>query len=298
MGEGLALLSATFFAASNVAVVKAADAKGDRGATLSVVITMAISALVWMTFEGGALPDPAQPAFVEGVLWFAVGGVFAMALGRAFVFVSLRRLGATRAAAVKRLNPFFSVVLAFVLLGETIAPLGVAGMALIALSFAILFRRAWAGRGMLGGETPPPGDYAWGVAAAFWYAASYVARKLGLAAIPLAAFGTMVSAVAGFLAITALALFIPRFRQNLRDMFRNATPWVVAAGVLISFGQIAMFAALFHETVATVVMISSLEIFISNFLSVAVFRTEARAHSSTVLASVLATLGVIAVAAT
>jgi hypothetical protein len=45
-----------------------------------------------------------------------------------------------------------------------------------------------------------------------------------------------------------------------------------------------------------VVMIASLEIFISSFLSVVVFRTEARPDLETYIAAAIATAGVIAIA--
>lgn len=298
MGEGLALLSATCFAFGNIAIVKgAATAGGDRGATLSIVITAGVAAFFWLLLERGAYGAPGSADWASGMAWFALAGIFAMAMGRTFVFVSVRRLGATRAASVKRLNPFFSVVLAVVLLGEAIGWLDLGGMALIALSFAILLQRSRLDRiRNKDADSPAPLDYAWGVAAAMSYAGAYVARKFGLGDIPLPAFGTMVSAVAGLAAVLVMAVFLQRYRDNLRVMFADATGWVVAAGILISFGQIAMFAALFYEDIATVVMIAALEIFISNLLAVYVFRIEKRADRSLVVAAILAATGATAVA--
>lgn len=298
MGEGLALLSATCFAFGNIAIVKGSvAAKGDRGATLSVVITVCVATFFWLVLERGAYGDPASPDWASGMVWFALAGVFAMALGRSFVFVSIRRLGATRAASVKRLNPFFSVILAVMFLGEPIGWADLAGMTLIASSFAMLLHVSRLDRVRNGGaDSPAPIDYAWGVAAAISYAGAYIVRKFGLIDISLPAFGTMISAIAGLLAIMAMALFIGRYRDNLRNMIRDATGWVVVAGLLISFGQITMFAALFYEDIATVVMIAALEIFISNLLAVYVFGIERRADPSLIVAAILATIGATLVA--
>lgn len=294
-GEMLALLSALFFACSNIFVAKGAvGGNGDRGAMLSVVITIAVSAILWLVVEGGGLGAP-SPGWWAGIAWFALAGLCATALGRAFLFVSIRRLGVTRAAAVKRLNPFFSVILAVAILGEAASGLAVAGMGLIAFAFALLIRDAMARSGE--GLEAPPADYGWGVASALSYAVSYLARKNGLAAIAAPAFGTLVSAIAGLGVFAIAAVFSTHYRDAFANMFRYANRWLVAAGFLISFGQVSLFAALAYAPISTVVMISSLEIFLATFLSVIVFRTEPIPNIGTFIAAALATFGVIAIAA-
>ena len=297
LGAGYAFLAACCFATGNIAIVKAKGEVGDKGATLSVVITAVVAATIWLTAEGGELPATGDPRLLEALLWFGLAGLFVMALGRALVFQSIQRLGATRASAVKRVNPFFSVALAWALLGESVSRADALGMGLIGLAFAIMVRRSM--KAVEGAEDAPPpaADYAWGVAASACYASSYIARKFGLAAVALPAFGTMISALVGLAAVGLLSLVLVRFRDNLLNMFRRATPWTVGAGCAISFGQIFTFAALAHAEVMTVVMVASLEIFISNVLAVAVFRTETRAHPSTVIAAALAATGAVAVSA-
>lgn len=80
-------------------------------------------------------------------------------------------------------------------------------------------------------------------------------------------------------------------------VFVGVDGWMIAAGILISFGQILFFAALALEQISTVAMISSLEVFIASFLSIVVFRTEKRPDAAILLAALFATLGVVAVAA-
>lgn len=294
-GELLALLSAFFFACSTIAVAKGAvGGKGDRGAMLSVVITIGVSAILWLVVEGGGIGAP-SPDWWAGIAWFALAGLFATALGRTLLFVSIRRLGVTRAAAVKRLNPFFSVILAIVILGEAATAPDIAGMAMIAVAFAILIRDAMARSGE--GPEAPPADYAWGVGSALSYAFSYIARKNGLVAIAAPAFGTLVSAIAALAVFAITALFSSHYRDAFTNMFRYANRWLVAAGFLISFGQVSLFAALNYAPISSVVMIASLEIFLATFLSVVVFRTEARPNIGTYVAAALATFGVVAIAA-
>ena len=294
LGELLALLSAFFFACSNVAVAKGAvGGRGDHGAMLSVVITIGVSGVLWLVLEGGGIGAP-SPGWWAGIAWFALAGLFATTFGRGLLFVSIRRLGVTRASALKRLIPFFSVILAVAILGERATAPDLAGMAMIGIAFAILIRGAMARSGE--GLEAPPADYGWGVFSALGYAFSYIARKYGLAAIALPAFATLVSAIAALAAFASVALFSRHYRDAFGNMFRYANRWLVAAGLLMSFGQFLLFAALVHAPVSSVVMISSLETFLAVFLSVFVFRTEAAPNTGTYVAAALATFGVVAIA--
>jgi drug/metabolite transporter (DMT)-like permease len=218
-----------------------------------------------------------------------------MVFGRTLVFESIRRLGATRASAVKRLNPFFSVLLAAIFLSETVTRLDLAGLGVIALAFAILIRESFRCR-QDGSISATPFTYLIGAGAAFAYAVAYIGRKAGLELLDAPALGTFISALSGFCGFALLAVLSPRYRPMFRGLFRNIDRNVMAAAVLVSLGQILMFAALAHESVSTVVMISSLEVFFSIFLATIVFRTETRPGVPILLSASLAIAGVVLVA--
>jgi drug/metabolite transporter (DMT)-like permease len=298
LGQLLALSSATSFACANVFISKGAKGGGDRGVLFSVLVTMVLSGVLWLVLEGGALGiEDAQDWWI-GIGWFVLAGILAMVFGRSFLYTSIRRLGVTRATAVKRLNPFFSVLLAAVLLAEPITGWDGLGMLAIALAFGLLLRRSVMTSNAAPLEGAPSAvDYAWGIGSALSYALAYIARKYGLALIAAPAFGTMVSAASGFAFFIIAAIFTARYRDNLYNIFKNLNKWLVFAALCVSFGQIFFFAALFYEKVSTVVMIASLEIFLSSFLAVVIFRTEKRPDTETYVAAAIATAGVIAVAA-
>ncbi len=294
-GELLATLSAFSFALFNVTITSTASSRGDKGVLFSVIMTIAFSFSLFLLLEAGRAPLAADFATFEGMGLFALAGVCAMAFGRTLVFTSIRRLGATRASAVKRLNPFFSVLLAAVFLSEPVTRLDAAGLAAIALAFAILvsgsLRRADPAAGAIG-----PLAYGFGAAAAFAYAVAYVFRKAGLEVLDAPALGTFVSALAGFAAFAILALASPRYRPMFRGVFRNIDRPIFLAALLVSVGQLLMFAALAHAPVSTVVMIASLEIFFSIFLAWVVFGTERRPGLTVLISAALAFLGVLLVA--
>ncbi len=295
-GALLAIASATSFAFANNFISRTTASGGDKGVTFSVLVTMAISALLWLVLERGSDAPPPPGQGLAGFALFAVAGVLAMVFGRTLVFTSIRRLGVSRSTAVKRLNPFFSVLLAATLLGEVITGTDLAGMAAIAVAFAVLVRDSLVRRGALESLAPPPAAYLFGVFGSLAYAGAYVARKAGLDLWPAPALGTFLSATTGFAAFAVLALFLPGYRAKFTGMFRHLDRWILAASVMVSLGQIFLFAALAHADVSTVVMIASLEIFVSIVLSVAVFRSEPVPGLPVLLAAGLAMTGVLLVA--
>jgi drug/metabolite transporter (DMT)-like permease len=297
VGEFYAVLSALSFALFNIVLTKAGGGRVNKGVVFSVIVTIGFSFTLFLVLEAGRIEIAATRETVAGIGFFAFAGLSAMVFGRSLVFDSIRRLGATRASAVKRLNPFFSVVLAAVFLSEAVTRFDLAGLVAIALAFAILVRTSLMGSDASAPGAATPFAYAIGAGAALAYAISYIGRKMGLELMDAPAFGTFVSALAGLVGFALLALFFPRHRQNFTGVFKNVDRYVVAGGILVSLGQILMFAALAHEKVSTVVMISSLEVFFSIFLATVVFRTESRPPPAILVSAGLAIVGVVLVAA-
>lgn len=291
LGEVLALVAAGAFAGANYCVSRTTQSKGDKGTMFSVFVTLVMSLGLWVvTGREGVSGNDWQ----AGVLWFISAGLGAMLLGRSFLFASVRRLGVARSSAVKRLNPFFSVILAAGILGELISPLNGFGMLLIGISFVILLLERKSN--VNDTQARAPADYVTGVLAALCYALAYIARKLGLDAMPSPMLGTFISAASGFAAFGVAAAFSKAYRDKFLNMFSYLDRWIFTAAVLMSAGQILFFTALAVENVSTVVMIASLEILIAILLSSVVFRTEPLPSKRILLAALLAFIGVCLVA--
>ncbi|CAI10590.1 hypothetical protein, potential permease subunit (plasmid) [Aromatoleum aromaticum EbN1] len=300
MGEWLAVLSMTFFASSNVAIGRAVErGSQDNGAFLSILITstMAFATWIYLTW-GNALPRVDAPALA----WFAGAGVLTMFIGRVFVFASVQHLGAVRASAVKRLNPVFSVLLGVLVLGEPMDAALIAGMLLIFSSFCVLVKQSLqtsrqssgvvidsSGREYLG--TWVNVGYVYGPVSALAYAVGYVARKQGLMLLPDPTLGTLIGAVVGSLVFMLAGAFLGSYRQAIRNTFTSFDPWIVAAGVLSSLGQIFFFAAISYSTVSRVALITSMETFVTILLSVTLFRSKDGLTAPVLCAAGLGALG-------
>lgn len=300
MGEFFALFSAVCFAAANVTITRGAREGGqDNGAFLSILLT-ALVAFTALLVAGNGAAGPAPD--VRGLMWFAVAGVLTAFIGRVFLFASVQRIGAIRASAVKRLNPFFAVLLGVWVLGETVGGMMLPGMVLIFLSFALLAHDS-----LRAPQQASPGapkahprtffatlvnlGYLYGPISALAYAWGYLARKQGLMHIPDPYLGTMVGALAGTLAYLLAAAFLDSYRKAVVNTFMRFNGWFMVTGMLASFGQLSYFVALQHSTVSRVALIVSMEVFLTIFFSVWIFRTRERLNAVTVAAACLGVAG-------
>ncbi len=297
IGEFLALGSAFAFAFGNVAIAKGAVSRsGESGVLLSVMMTGFLSALAWLVAGLPARSYAAEPLIWVAVGWFAASGLLATVWGRLTLYRAIEYAGVVRASTVRRLTPFFSVVLAWMVLGDHVSAAAGAGMAVIGLSFVLLIadsrkqlRDGSAGLNISSG-------YAFGILCAFLYAASYVVRKQGLIHVPDAYLGAFIGSLAALAYYLIGCLFSAGYRSVVRQSLKRPDLWQLLAAVCISVGQIAQFAALTFADVSRVAMINSVEIFISAYLAVFVFKTEHRPCNLIVAATILATAGVVLVA--
>jgi drug/metabolite transporter (DMT)-like permease len=293
LGDALALASATCFAISNVTIARGARPEAeDNGAFVSLLITAAISAIGWIAL---GVARGFEPVTGRVLLWFAGAGVFTAFVGRVFFYESVQRLGAMRSAALKRLNPFFSVVLGVIVLGETLTHGMGIGLALILASFAVLVlgtRRSAA--------SPAPASatsllarwgYAYGVISALGYSSGYLLRKMGLAEAHDALLGAMVGCLVGALLFLATASVNAGYALAVRSTFTRPNPVLIAAGVMSSFGQILYFAALNEIAMSRVALISSMEVFVTLFLGFAFLRKRERLTPALLVAAVLGVIG-------
>ncbi len=291
----------TLFATSNIAVIRGFDGRTrSAGAFVSIVITFLLSFAIWGLM---GLSSGWSPISATALAWFALAGLLTIFFGRVFLYASIQHLGAVKASAIKRLNPFFSVLLGVLLLGETLNPELLTGMALICASFYVLVRQTLRSGRSPEGRTAGPGalerlknlGYLYGPVSAFAYASGYVARKQGLLILPDAALGTMLGALTGIVAFVAASQVASSYREDIRQTFTTWNPWLLLAGVLSSLGQLSYFVALNHSSISKIALITSMEVFVTMFLSVVVFRSKEKLSRDVVAAAILGAVGTVLV---
>lgn len=295
LGDALALASASCFALSNIAISRGArPGSGDNGAFVSLLLTSLIAGAGWIAMGAARGFEPVTAC---ALLWFAGAGVFTAFIGRVFFYASVQHLGAMRSAAMKRLNPFFAVVLGVLVLGESLTGGMGIGLALIAASFAVLVAGGRSGRG---GEAAGEGawrarvlnaGYVYAPISALGYSTGYLLRKMGLAEAHDALLGAAVGCIVGALLFVATAAFSREYAAAVRATFARPNGWLIGAGVMSSFGQILYFAALGESPMSRVALISSVEVFVTLFLGAVVLRRRETLTPGLVLAAVLGFAG-------
>lgn len=287
----------TLFSVANVMINRGYDGRSrSQGAFLSIVITSTLSAIIWLAL---GVRSGFPPISYTALVWFALAGLLTVMIGRVFLYASIQTVGAVRGSAIKRLNPVFSVLLGVLILGESLSAGGVVGMTLIFSSFGVL---AWSSVR----KAPPPGPesnqrsavrhladlgYFFGPVSALAYATGYVVRKQGLMVMPDAVFGTLIGAVAGGAAFLAAALVSQRYRSDVVNAFTVFNPWLLVAGLTSTFGQICYFVALKYATVSKIALITSMEVFLTMFLTWILFRGGLVITRDMVVAALLGVIG-------
>ena len=290
LGDAFTVASSFFFAASNILVAQGnRDAREDNGAFVSLLITAGISGVLWLAF--GALRG-FEPVTWRAIAWFCGAGAFTAFVGRVFFYHAIEKLGAMRSSTMKRLIPFFAVMLGVGVLGERLTPGMVAGMALILASFVLLVG------GARGTKSPPGGKggglnagYIYGPVSALGYATGYLLRKMGLAEAHDALLGASVGCIAGAVLFAATGLFSDAYARAVRATFRRPSGWLLAGGTAATFGQVFYFAALNENAMARVALVSSSEVFITLLLGWIFLRRRETLNLPLVAAAVLGFAG-------
>jgi len=268
-GDALALASALSFACANILIARGSRPDGgDNGAFVSLLITAALAGAGWIV-EG--LVRGFEPVTWRALAWFAGGGVFTAYIGRVFYYASVQSLGAMRSSAMKRLNPFFAVLLGVLVMGDAIDGTMAIGLALIASSFVVLVAAAWKSSSTRRSSAQRTRGLGWGYVygpiSALGYSTGYLLRKMGLAEAHDAWLGACVGCLVGALFFLVTAAFNRDYARAVRATFQRPSAWLLAAGVMSSAGQILYFFALNWSTISRVALLGSMEIFVTLFLA-------------------------------
>lgn len=301
LGELIALLSAVGFSLSIVMVKKGTkvDSK-NNGAFISILLTAMISGVL-LIILGLSRGWPLLTQ--EGMIWFILAGIFTSFFGRSLLYSAIQQLGSVRSTAIKRLNPFFAVILGVLLLGEPLTIMLLIGMTVIFVSLGILYQDSYQANiaNNEGNEGTVTEDkkvksivnigYVYGISSAACYALGYVLRKNGLLEIPDPFLGSMVGAGVGCLVFVVMALFQKRYRYIVKSSFSHFEPWLIGAGIMVSVGQILYFVALSYTAVSRVALIASIEVIFTILLSAWVFKTRESLTRKVIFASLLSMVG-------
>lgn len=316
-GEALALVALLLFSC-NIILTKVASARLAMNAGFLVAVTMNIvfSALL-LVVELAWRGRPLQWDWI-GVLLYALAGAFATYLGRWFFFESIARLGPARASIFQVSSPLFTVIIAWIALGDTLSAAGVGaivltliGLVIVSASPAELLR--FAVRGALPAREKDAAAGRSEVEGGRWQALLRSGLLLGMTSSAAYAIGNVLRGagsrrwdepVLGALigAVTAIALQLALTRGNaqtwrlLRGANRSGILLFAVGGAMTITAQMCLISAMGHIAIAVVALITLCTPILVVPMSYFFLKNQEGITARTVVGGVLVLAGIAALA--
>ncbi len=124
LGILLAIAAAFFWGTSAIfSRLGLQNIKAPTGTLLSMLSSILVVGLLALTLNF----DDVVHISPTALLWFGLIGVVNYVLGRQFNFLSITYIGATKATTLFASAPFFAIILAVTLIGESINPTSIIG---------------------------------------------------------------------------------------------------------------------------------------------------------------------------
>jgi drug/metabolite transporter (DMT)-like permease len=289
LGGFLALLSAATFALNN-ASVRRGVLTGSVLQGMAITVPIGVPLFFIAAAATGSL-DAVGGFPLKAVLALAAAGVLHFVWGRYCNYRAMRAIGTNLAAPVQQINLIFTLAVAIWLLGETLTPLRIVGIALILLGPSLTMRegptenpRATPAQAAAeaeklavaesaapvaapAAEAPPvfkpryAEGYTFAVLSATGYGLSPIFIRLGLEDRGLAASlaGGLVSYVAATAVMAAVLLWPGHLRQALA-VRPEAAKWFTFSGFMVCISQMFIYMALAIAPVTVVAPINRLTI--------------------------------------
>jgi DME family drug/metabolite transporter len=254
MGFALAFMTGLFFAINNVLVFKGQKiSKNDNGIYMSMfsgVIVIGVGLIVYRLMSA----NPA-PSNVKGILLFAAAGFFTMLLGRSMLFAGIRRIGSSRAAAIKNSAPIFTLVFAITVLHEKIGFWPWIGILFIFGGLFLqgyrLFREQGDGRNGAG--------LLFSLFAALGFGIGQGGRKLAMGEFADPFAGAFIGSLLALIGLSLIEVWKGQFVQSFKQNIFSSNRYYIWGGISSSFAVLSFFSALLFTKVAYVGAIAASE---------------------------------------
>ncbi|MDD5560785.1 MAG: DMT family transporter [Candidatus Omnitrophica bacterium] len=278
-----ALLMTLITASSNV-ILKKGFFKIDPfiAVYLSVIIS---TALLWMlTFL--FVPKSFFTNY-KAIIVFVVIGSFAPTLVRTWTYYGIHKLGASRAAPLRAMTPFFATIIAILFLKESPRPGIFLGILLIVFGIVLLSKKEdsdfthWKPRHLF-----------YPLLAAFLAGFAANLRKYGLNLMPQPIFASTIAASSSLVILTIYIVSKYRRESILFFQHKKEMRLIFAAALLTTLGEIVDLSALLYGKVSLVVPIFAMTPLTIVFFSRIFLKKQEVVTRRLILSSILIIIGI------
>lgn len=310
IGAILAILAAASFAL-NSATARRGVLAGTVLQGIAITVPLGIPMFVLGALMFGQLGKLADVNW-KAVVFLSLAGTVHFVWGRFFNYRAQFLLGSNLAASIAQMDLFLSLTLAILILGESLTPLKILGIALVMMGpvFVVGTRagadRARKAKAEAAGEANPKKaapklfepKYAEGYAcimlASCGYAMSPILTTLGLRELgPDASFAGGIVAYTAATVVALVWVLAAGKTTSVMQTTPTALRWFTLAGLLVGFSHICRFAALSLAPVTVVQPIQRMSKLFVFYFSWLLNRDKEVFDRSLVLATVVSVIGAI-----
>jgi len=259
IGALLAFLSGCLQGA-NSACLRRGVLTGTASQAMAITLPLGVPLALLAAWLSGQLFQLDELSF-RGICFLAGTGILQYTWGRYWNYRATEALGSVGAGPVQQTHMWISVLLAVVMLGETLTVLKLIGMSLVFIApwiIALSIKRQNKLRaesaatntessGTQGGLHFKPkilAGYGSALLAALGYGISPVLIRSGLEETGLGILGGLIAYSSATITFALISCIVPGQIRHIRQTDRKSLPWYTLAGVLVYVAQTLYFTAL------------------------------------------------------
>ena len=251
LGAVLGLISAVFFGANSIITRRGMLRVSSNYVATLTVFTGPIFFLIVGSITGDLLK--LRHMSFEAYLYLILSGITHFALGRTWSYRSIQLLGSTRSNIVTSLNPVVTIVLAMIILKETITLLmGFGILCTLAGPLLVLLKEEVQSGGQSksnphGKELDRPTLYKgifYGLGGAFFWGSSAIFIKLGLEHGGSSIAGSFIAYLSASLTIFPSAFFNKDRREEILHGGKESFKIALLSGLTTNIAQLARYVAM------------------------------------------------------
>jgi drug/metabolite transporter (DMT)-like permease len=231
-GELAALGTSVFWTFTSLCFEFAAKRIGTIGLNiLRLLAALVIYTIVGLIFQGELIPMSETP---KVWFWLSLSGLVGFVFGDVFLFQAYIYIGARMTQLVFVTSPVITAVMGYFIFGETIAPLGMLGMALVlaAIMFVVVDKKS--GQKNIPSARPvhKVRGIVFAVLAAFGQSGGLILSKIG-APDSSAMNAAHIRVIAGLIGFIIVALIIKKIDEPIKGLKDKQAVKVLSLGALL-----------------------------------------------------------------
>ncbi|MDG5787136.1 DMT family transporter [Evansella sp. AB-P1] len=291
IGILFAVLSATSFATNYILIQKGMKrSEGDNGVYINILTNVVILTVLYLFI----LLFRSEPITVTlpGVIAFMIAGICTSFLGRATLFAGIRKIGSSRAAAIKNTNPVITIFIAILFLGERVGWYSWFGIAFILFGLFLTAYEQWKENGFSYKDNAWVGIFL-ATFASVSFGTGFAIRKLGMMEIHDPFLGALIGGYVAFIAYNITLLVKKRLKDTVTTQFKQLNIFYLLAGVATCFGVLSFFISAFYTQVSYTAPIVAIEPVITVILAYIFLKDQESIKATTIISAIFIFIGIV-----